>query len=484
MHGLGGHDVDGELGNLTDIVEGVLSHPLTHSGSEHDMERITRHHVEERIRSEIVASVDGAAPNPANRARNDESGPELVAIATDVGDTERGVGFGHGTIVRWVGPPATIRTMTALLDAARDLFDQLDAEAAIAEEAGTPMTDRAVALCRDAGVYGTMIARDAGGAELSIGDSLDVFKELARADGSTGWVVMASSSAAAYFSAWCPDSFVDDAFGGDQVPLVAGQFAPNGVATPCGDSYHITGSYNFGSGIEHAEWVGCGSFTAPDDGSPADYVFALVPKHEADISGNWDVLGLRATASYDYSIDSTVPTDRMFSFGAHTRHRGGPMYDLGVLCLTEVGHAGWVLGVLRRAIDEAAHIARTKQRMTGKTTLADDPRFQHDLAMAESTLQSGELWIRDAFRRAEQSVLDGNGPDPAADLDARQATTFLTQRACRVVQDLYLHIGTTALRDGPFQRCFRDLHAGSQHAMVSPMHTYEFANRLLAGPEA
>ena len=81
--------------------------------------------------------------------------------------------------------------MTALLDAARDLFETLDAEAAIAEEAGTPMTHRAVALCRDAGLYGTMITRDAGGAELTIGESLDVFKELARADGSTGWVVMA-----------------------------------------------------------------------------------------------------------------------------------------------------------------------------------------------------------------------------------------------------------------------------------------------------
>ncbi|MEM9464737.1 MAG: acyl-CoA dehydrogenase family protein [Actinomycetota bacterium] len=374
--------------------------------------------------------------------------------------------------------------MTALLDAARDLFDDLDREAALAEDAGTPMTDHAVALCREAGLYGAMITRDAGGAELSIGDSLDVFKELARADGSTGWVVMASSSAAAYFSAWCPDSFVQQAFGGDQVPLVAGQFAPNGVAVPADDAYRITGSYNFGSGIEHAEWVGCGSFTQPTDGSPGDYVFALVPKDEAAITGNWDVLGLRATASYDYSIDSTVPADRMFSFGGHTRHRGGPMYDLGVLCLTEVGHAGWVLGVLRRAIDEAALIARTKQRMTGKSTLADDPRFQYDLAMAESTLQSGELWIRDAFGRAERSVLEGDGPDPAADSDARQATTFLTQRACRVVQDLYLHIGTTALRDGPFQRCFRDLHAGSQHAMVSPMHTYEFAGRLLADPEA
>ena len=135
-----------------------------------------------------------------------------------------------------------------------------------------------------------------------------------------------------------PRSFVQQAFGDGPSPLVAGQFAPNGVAVPDGDTYAITGSYNFGSGIEHADWVGCGSFTAPTDGTPADYMFAVVPKEEANITGNWDVLGLRATASYDYSIDSTVPADRTFSFGGHTRHRGGPMYDLGVLCLTEVGH--------------------------------------------------------------------------------------------------------------------------------------------------
>ena len=72
--------------------------------------------------------------------------------------------------------------------------------------------------------------------------------------------------------------------------------------------------------------------------------------------------------------------------------------------------------------------------MTGKTTLADDPRFQYDLAMAESTLQSGELWIRDAFHRAEQHAIAGGGIDPAIDNDVRQSTTFLTQRAraCRI----------------------------------------------------
>ena len=367
--------------------------------------------------------------------------------------------------------------MTALLDAARDLRTQLDAEGEKAEADGTPMSDEAVKLCQDAGLYGTLVPADVGGAELNIGDSLDVFAEIARADGSIGWVVMAGSSAAAFFGAYCPDSFTDVLFA-DGVPLVAGQFAPNGVAVPGPDGYEIKGSYSFGSGLEHATWAGCGSFTQPEEGD-ADFVFALVPKDEAEITGNWDVMGLRSTASYDYEIDSVVPLDRTFSFFNFTRYHGGPVYDLGVLCVTEIGHAGWVLGVLRRAIDEATCLARTKQRMTGRSTLADDPRFQYDLAGAESTLRAGELWVRAAFDRAEQSAIAG-APDQAAVSEAKQATTWLTQQGTEVLQILYRHIGTTALRDGGFQRCFRDIHAGSQHAMVSPAQTFEFAEGLLA----
>lgn len=372
--------------------------------------------------------------------------------------------------------------MTALLDAARDLRTTLDTEGARAEADGTPMTDEAVRLCREAGFYGTIVAKDVGGAELPIGEALDVFTELARADGSIGWVVMAGSTAACYFGSYCPDSFTDVMFA-DGVPLVAGQFAPNGTAVPVPDGYHITGNYSFGSGLQHAEWAGCGSFTAPEEGD-ADYIFSLVPRAEADITGNWNVMGLRSTASYDYTIDSVVPEDRTFSMFGCERQRGGPVFDLGVLCLTEVGHAGWALGVLRRAIDEAAVIAKTKQRMTGKTGLAEDPRFQYDLAEAESLFRAGDSWIRAAFAKAEKSAVEGT-PDHAAVGEALQATTWLTQQATEAIQKLYRNIGTAALRDGAFQRCFRDIHAGSQHAMVSPAHTFAFAEAMLgAAPES
>ncbi len=179
--------------------------------------------------------------------------------------------------------------MTTLLEAARDLRTTLDAEGAKAEAAGTPMTDEAVRLCKEADLYGALVTKDVGGTELNAADSLDVFTELARADGSIGWVVMAGSTATAYFSSYCPDSFTDVMFA-DGVPLVAGQFAPNGVAVPKGDAFHISGNYSFGSGLEHAHWAGSGSFTQPEEGD-ADYIFAVVPKAEAEILGNWDVMG-------------------------------------------------------------------------------------------------------------------------------------------------------------------------------------------------
>ena len=57
--------------------------------------------------------------------------------------------------------------------------------------------------------------------------------------------------------AWAPDDFAKTLFA-DGVPLAAGQFAPNGVATPDGDGYRITGNYHFGSGVRHSAWVGAG----------------------------------------------------------------------------------------------------------------------------------------------------------------------------------------------------------------------------------
>ena len=233
-------------------------------------------------------------------------------------------------------------------------------------------------LLIDAGLLGIMVPRAVGGIELALPDIVDVYEEVARANGSTGWCYFAADCTAAYFGAYLDDAGVQTVFG-DGVPLMAGQFAPNGTATSSRDVLVINGDYQFGSGIAHADWVGAGVLTNSEEGSDSEYLFACFPATEADLHGNWDVLGLRATASYDYTLrDVHVPRNQAFNFFQPTVHRGGPLYTLGVLPLTAAGHAGWALGVTRRVLDEVAAIATSTTRLGATSPLSKNERFLYE----------------------------------------------------------------------------------------------------------
>src|SRR5690606_22492999 len=176
----------------------------------------------------------------------------------------------------------------------------------------------------------------------------------------------------------------------DGVPVVAGQFAPNGTAAIDGDDLVLNGDYQFGSGIAHAQWAGAGMLTLPEDGSDPSYLMGCLPVGHIELKGNWDVLGLQATASYDYAVrDERLPRDRTFDFFAPVVHRGSPMRALGGLPWTAAGHAGSALGVARRVLDEVLAKARDTTRMGASTSLADSERFLHDYGVLEGRLRAG-----------------------------------------------------------------------------------------------
>jgi alkylation response protein AidB-like acyl-CoA dehydrogenase len=369
------------------------------------------------------------------------------------------------------------------LAAARALRGCIDANA---REAGRlPVPKETIDELRKAGLFGVMTPRELGGSELPLLDAIDVFEEVARADGSAGWCLMAGASAVSYFGAYGGDSFVETLFaeGADGVPLVAGQFAPNGTGVKESGGYRISGSYHFGSGIHYAEWVGAGFLVQPPEGSdaPAEFRFGLVPKDQVELRGNWDVLGLQSTASFDYAIDGVLtPEDASFLFATPTRRRGGPIFELGVMVLTAAGHAGFALGLARRSLDELMTLAKTKVRMGATHFLKDSERFLVALGELESRYQSSRAWVRETFAAAEQTAIQTSCVDPLESTRVRQATVHATSEAVAVVHQAYLLAGTSALREGALQRCFRDIHAGSQHFFASPASTLEFAGNLMS----
>ena len=367
---------------------------------------------------------------------------------------------------------------TSPLDAARDLFDELDSNA-WSTPPGEPIPRASMDLLIGAELLGLMVPRAVGGHELALPDIVDVYEEVSRADGSTGWCYFAADCTAAYFGAYLDDAGAAIVFA-DGVPLMAGQFAPNGTAAVHGDELVINGDYQFGSGIAHAAWVGAGVLTKAADGSDPEYLFACFPAAKAEWRGNWDVLGLQATASYDYGLrDVHVPRSQAFNFFQPIVHRGGPLYALGVLPLTAAGHAGWALGVTRRVLDELAGIAGSVTRLGATSSLAANERFRYEFGVLEGRLRAGRAWVREACAAAEAEATRDGAVSPLTACLLREACRKVNQDGADIARQAYLLAGTRALRDGPIQRCFRDLHAGSQHFFASPAAAIELAANLL-----
>ena len=368
------------------------------------------------------------------------------------------------------------------LDRARELRSLIDENAAKTD--GLPIPQETVNALEDAELHKVMVPEAVGGLELPVNECIDIWAEISRADGSVGWCLMASCAATAYFAAWCPDEHIERMFS-DGVPMSAGQFAPNGTATPDGDGFRLNGRYSFGSGINHAQWAGAGVFTEEPEGVDPRFLFAIYPVEKAQITGNWDVMGLQATASYDYALEDVyVPAISTFDMFDLTVYRGGPLYKLGVMPLTAAGHAGFAIGVVQRGLDELHSVARSKHRMGDATPLAQNDRFVHEIGELESRFRAAKGWLHETFATAETNVVETGPVDPMDVILTRQATVFVTQEGADILRRAYLLAGTDALRSGGLQRAFRDIHAGTQHVFAGSGPALELGRALLdAAPD-
>jgi alkylation response protein AidB-like acyl-CoA dehydrogenase len=118
--------------------------------------------------------------------------------------------------------------------------------------------------------------------------------------------------------------------------------------------------------------------------------------------------------------------------------------------------------------------------MGATTKLSESDRFLHDYGRLEQRARAAAGRIHTLFREAEEAAELGSA-DAALSAEVRSATAFVTEEGAEIVRACYLMAGTTGLRSGPLERAFRDIHAGTQHAMVNPQHHVDWA-RTIVGP--
>ena len=376
---------------------------------------------------------------------------------------------------------------SALVDQARALRPIIERDAALAE-AESSTTKAVVDALIESELLWLLVPRQLGGAEAGIEDTLAVFEELAYADGSTGWSAMANATSSCFAAIYTSDDAAKVMFNDDGRAILAGMLGPVGTAAAAADGYVVTGRYQFGSGCAHSTWLGAGTREVDVDGNdladasglPRLRVVFLRPE-QVVLRGNWNVLGLAGTGSYDYSVDDQFVAEG-FSFPLLTAvpRRGGATYNIGLFGIVASGHAGFALGVGSRALDELLAIVPTKQRMGQFTPVAGEQLFQHDFAMHDAALRSARAYVFDVFGAAEAAALARGAPTLVQQQRMRQATTYATRVAADAARFAYTWAGTSALRNGStLQRCFRDIHAGTQHVYVDNNTLTAYTQALL-----
>jgi indole-3-acetate monooxygenase len=358
------------------------------------------------------------------------------------------------------------------------------AEAEACEELRTT-TRPVVDAMWSTGLMGRFNPAEAGGGEPAFREMIETWIEMARLDGSFGWIGIANLPSTAAVAAYLPDAGFAEVFTAhDNRVTLGGQFFPNGTGTAVEGGYQITGAWNFGSGTGHSEYVAAGFMPMVDGelvwiaaGVPELRV-AIVPRDDVRFTDGWHVQGLKGTGSYDYELaDVFVPAARTFPLFTREPRRGtAPTFRMGIMPIVAAGHAGWALGVARSMLDDVRELAVTKSRMGEPATLANKPSFQRGLAHHESMWRAARLLVVDTFGAVEAAVGNGDDLSPTMRADMRAAAVYATDASREVAQWAHLAAGTTAIREGSrLERAFRDLYTGTQHAFISERVAIEAA---------
>ncbi|MGN6220867.1 MAG: acyl-CoA dehydrogenase family protein [Microbacterium sp.] len=362
---------------------------------------------------------------------------------------------------------STAEQLRSRLAPALDIF-QAEAETAERLRRPTPATQRAL---RESEVFTLTVPAELGGIDASPLEVLDVVSEVAYADASIGWLLIALHTETARAAVELDDAAAARVFMTEDPPLIAGPAAPVGSARRVGDTLVVSGSWKLASGLPLASHVRVS--VRIDD----DVVVVLLPRETLAVSDNWNVLGLRASAGLDFTCDD-VPVAADFITNG-TVLRGGAFHRLSPALTIGLNQAAWAFGVGRRLLDELAAHA-TERTESAAASFGDE--FYVELGRGEARLRSSRALLNEVWSQNE-ILVDPGGSLPVAQVTLSHLAHSQTVRTAREIGALvHRFAGPAVIRDGVLQRFFRDVHAGMMHRGSSAVVT-ENCGRMFAGAQ-
>ena len=375
-----------------------------------------------------------------------------------------------------------------LIAAAEQLAPLLRSTAREAEIARRPL-DEVIDAIADSGIFATLVPRAHGGHEADIDTFFEIALIISRADAAMGWLVAFYMEHCFWFCGFS-EEFQKELFADRPYVLAPGSLSlAGGSADPVDGGYRLSGTWQWGTGIVHADWAMVGAMNEDAEGNVTPLFFA-VPRDEVEAIDTWFVAGMCATGSYDLRVDDVfVPENRtvdmlgLINGTSASRFHAGPLYRTPLVPILGFASALSALGAAQGAVDAyceqtKAKIAANEGRAGGLMTNEGKPSV---VAEAALTIEAAELMLRDVLRDVIEQRNDATPGTRGAWVTRMAHAVFMCRSA---VQDIVSVTGASGLRlESPIQRALRDITTGSNHIIFDRETRYaDYGRTLLDQP--
>ena len=379
-----------------------------------------------------------------------------------------------------------VQAAAALRPVIRDHHDEIEREQRLPKAL--------VARFHAAGFYKMVRPRELGGLQTDPLTYLGVVELLAEGAGSVGWN-LCNNSIAQLVTLGLPDEGVDEIYGhGGDVAVAGTAVQGGGRAVPVDGGYRVTGRWPFGTGCQESAWM-LGSFQILDGGEPrrspdggSVYWRGIFARSEARVvEGSWDVAGLRATGSFDWTVDDVflperrtmvhagVPLDNQWS-----RWRG-LAYQLPAQAWVGPHHSAVITGICRAGIDAFIELAsdKTPRGRTGR--LCENPQVQDAVGRADAILNAGRVYRSAMITELWNTIAAGKETTLEQRARCRLAAVHAADCAREAMDLMFRQGGSTSYRrESRLAECWRDLHVVGQAVTIMP-EWYPIGGRVYLG---
>ncbi|AIW40048.1 MULTISPECIES: acyl-CoA dehydrogenase family protein [Paenibacillus] len=347
-----------------------------------------------------------------------------------------------------------------------------------------------------AGLFKLRTPKKYGGFEVSIRAMIEIVSEVAKGNGSVGWVIQNLNGNNYSASQLLPSNVVSKIFNQvNEVRFCSVLQAIKTVVRKVEGGYLVEyGRWAFGSGSKHATHALLNLKDASGMQQDPKMQLAVVPMDEIKIIDDWHTMSLKGSASNSLEMNDVFISDEFVAYEdaeqvdeSMLQHlKGEDRFKPYLFLITSLTTGiSTILGLARGALEHFVEKAPHKGiAMTIHKSQAEIGHIQYKVGLAAMKIESAHLHIHRSVEILETYEKNCELLDQQNFARVQTDIGYAAMLCWEAVEMLVVESGGSVILDSNrLSQIFRDIRGGANHAFTTASTCMELYGRVLLGLE-